>query len=415
MRWLVSFLILVVLAVGLALAGRYDPGYAVLVYPPWRAEISFIAFILLLVAIVAGAYLLTRLAITTLNLPRIVREQRAQRDALQRDAAFTDGLRAYLEGRHQDAEQALGNWHGESARLGLARVLAAHSAEEIRALPRRDQHLADAKQYDAEFAAHLAAAEMRLNTRDVAGALAAITAAKGIAPQHTALLRLELTARQQAGQWDEVQKLLEQLMRANAIEPAHANQLRRAAHAEMLKRASGDDRALLDYWKKLPDRFKTDPLLARAAAHAFVKCGGFDTALDILEGALKLQWHEDLVILYGSIRGSSPTRQIEQAEKWLHALPRDAYLLLTLAELCSAQALWGKAQNYLEASLALEPTAEAHVRMAEIREKNGQTAEACKQYQKALALCQLKHGGESEASKAKSPFIIKGLSGRLIE
>ena len=392
MRWLISFLILVVLAVGLALAGRYDPGYAVLVYPPWRVEISFIAFTLLLVGVVAGAYLLTRLAVTTLNLPRIVREQRAHREAERRDANFIDGLRAWLEGRYQDAEQALGNWQGESARLGLTRVLAARAADEIRALPRRDLHLSEATQHGAELAAHLAEVEMRLNTKDIVGALAAVAAAKLIAPQHTALLRLELTARQHAGQWDEVQKLIEQLTRTNALEPSHANQLRRAAHAEMLKRSSGDDRALLDYWKKLPDKFKTDPLLARAAAHAFIDCGGFDTALDILEAALKHEWHEELVILYGRVRGTNSTRQIEQAEKWLRTLPRDAHLLLALAELCSAQALWGKAQNYLEASLALEPTAEAHVRMAEIREKTGQMGEACQHYQKALALCRLEHG-----------------------
>ena len=389
MRWLISFLILVLLAVGLALAGRYDPGYAVLVYPPWRIEVSFIAFVLLLAGIVAGAYWLTRLAITTLNLPRIVREQRAQREAQRRDMDFIEGLRAWLEGRYQDAEQALGHWQGESSRLGLARVLAARAAEEIRARPRRDQHLNDATQHGAELAAHLAEVEMRLHTQDIAGTLAAIAQAKTLAPQHTALLRLELDARQQAGQWDEVQKLTEQLTRANALEPVHAHQLRRAAHAEMLKRSSNDDRALLDYWKKLPDKFKVDPLLARAAAQAFISSGGFDTALDILEAALKHEWHEELVKLYGSVRGSSPTRQIEQAEKWLHTLPRDAHLLLALAELCSAQALWGKAQNYLEASLALGPTADGHIRMAEIREKTGQVGEACQHYQKALALCRL--------------------------
>ena len=394
MRWLISFLILVVLAVGLAIAGRYDPGYVVLVYPPWRIEISFIAFVFLLVGIVLGAYFLTRLSITTLNLPRIVREQRARRDAEQRDAHFIDGVRAYLEGRYQDAEQALGNWQGEPSRLGLARVLAARAAAEIRAWPRRDAHLAEAAQQGAEFAAHLATVKMRLDAHDVAGALAAVAAAKGLAPQHTALLRLELTARQQAGQWEEVQKLIEQLSRANAIDPARANPLRRAAHAEMLKRTGGDDRALLEYWKKLPDKYRTDPLLARAAAQAFINSGGYDTALDILEAALAQEWHEDMIRLYGRIRGTNPTRQIEQAEKWLPARPRDAHLLLALAELCRVQGLWGKAQNYLEASLALEPTAEAHVRMAEIKVNNGQTEEACQQYQKALALCQLEHAAQ---------------------
>lgn len=389
MRWLISFLVLVVLAVGLAIAGRYDPGYAVLVYPPWRIEISFIAFILVMVAIVSGAYWITRLAITTLNLPRIVREQRALRESERRDADFMAGLRAWLEGRHQDAEQALGTWQGEPARLGLARVLAARAAEEIRARPRRDLHLSEAALNEAELAARLAEAEMHLNARDISSALAAITAAKNLAPQHTALLRLELSARQQAGQWDEVQKITEQLSRANALEPGPMHQLRRAAHVEMLKRSSTEDRALLDYWKKLPDKFKTDPLVARAAANAFVQCGGLDTALDILEAALRYEWHEELVILYGNIRGTSATRQIEQAEKWLHALPRDANLLLALAKLCSAQALWGKAQNYLEASLALAPSADAHVRMAELRASAGQVADACAHYQKALALCRL--------------------------
>lgn len=387
MRWLISILILIVLAVGLALAGRYDPGYAVLVYPPWRIEVSFIAFVMLLAGFVVGAYLLTRLAVTTLKLPQIVREQRAQREAERRDASFAGGLRAYVEGRYQDAEQALGNWQGEPARLGLARVLAARAAQEIRALPKRDIHLAVATEQGAELAARLTEADIRMNARDAVGALAAIAAGKIHAPQHTALLRLELAARQQAGQWEEVLKLIEQLTRANALDPAYANPLRRAAHAEMLKRCAGNDRALLEYWKKLPDAFKTDTLIARAAARAFIANGGFDTALDILEAALKNEWHEELVTLYGHTRGSSPTRQIEQAEKWLHTKPRDAHLLLALAELCSAQALWGKAQSYLEASLAVAPSAEAHMRMAELREKTGQLGEACQQYQKALALC----------------------------
>ena len=85
--------------------------------------------------------------------------------------------------------------------------------------------------------------------------------------------------------------------------------------------------------------------------------------------------------------GSSPTRQIEQAEKWLHAQPRDAQLLLTLAQLCSVQQLWGKAQSYLEASLAIAASAEGHIRMAELKTQSGQPGEACRHYQKALALC----------------------------
>ncbi|MCA1979852.1 MAG: heme biosynthesis protein HemY, partial [Thiobacillus sp.] len=251
----------------------------------------------------------------------------------------------------------------------------------------RERHLRAAAELGAELAAQLVEAEACLEARDAAGALVAIQAAKAIAPQHTALLRLELKARQLTGQWDEVEKLLDQLARGNALEPALAAQLRRAAYAENLKRRAGDDRALLEYWKKLPAEYKADALVAGAAARAFQQRGGHDTALDVLEAALDKQWDDALVALYGEIPGSSPTRQIEQAEKWLHARPRDAGLLLALAQLCSAQQLWGKAQSYLEASIAIAPSAEAHVRMAELKTHSGQPGEACQHYQKALALC----------------------------
>src|SRR5512139_261924 len=113
MRWLISLLIVSVLAIALAMAGRYDPGYVVLVYPPWRMEISFISFVLMLVAVL------------TLNLPSIVRAQRERRAAKRRDENFVGGLRAYAEYRYQDAEASLGQWQGDEPRVGLARVLAA--------------------------------------------------------------------------------------------------------------------------------------------------------------------------------------------------------------------------------------------------------------------------------------------------
>jgi HemY protein len=387
MRWLISILILVVLAVALAMAGRYDPGYVVLVYPPWRMEISFISFVLIVVGLVVGGVMLLRLAALTLNLPTIVREQRERRAARKRDENFVGGLKAYSEYRFQDAEQSLGQWQGDNARVGLARVLAARAAQEMRAVAQRERHVQEASEHGAELAAQLFEADAHLGIKDAAAALVAINRAKEIAPQHTGLLRLELKTRQMLGQWDEVERLLDVLSRSNALESGVAAQMRRMAYAENLKRRAEDDRGLLEYWKKVPADFKHDPLVARAAARAFIQRGGHDTALDVLEAALNREWNEDLVAQYGELRGSSPTRQIEQAEKWLHAHPRDAQLLLALAQLCSVQQLWGKAQSYLEASLAISASSEGHIQMAELKTQSGQPGEACQHYQKALALC----------------------------
>src|SRR5512143_3435796 len=155
MRWLISLLIVSVLAIALAMAGRYDPGYVVLVYPPWRMEISFISFVLMLVALVVSGVVLLRLAVLTLNLPSIVRAQRERRAARRRDENFVGGLRAYAEYRYQDAEASLGQWQGDEPRLGLARVLAARAAQEMRALPQRERHVQEAVEHGAELAARL--------------------------------------------------------------------------------------------------------------------------------------------------------------------------------------------------------------------------------------------------------------------
>lgn len=387
MRWLVSLVVLAMIAVGLALAGRYDPGYVVLVYPPWRAELSFVSFLMLLGLLITGAYLLTRLAILTLNLPEAVKARNQKREAEKQNALFTDALAAYLEGRYQEAEKLASRIQSDATRVQLGRVLAGRSAGEIRAYSRRDAYLAEARESDSPLAALFADAESRLAERDATGALSAIEAGKLIAPAHTALLRLELKARQMLGQWDEVLKLSELLSKANALEPAVIEHIQRAAHHGNIKRRADDDKGLLEYWKKLPESFKSDPANALEAANAFASLGGRDTAVEILETSLNANWNETLAARFGQIVGKSPLKQIERAEKWLAERPRDGALLMSLADLCAHEKLWGKAQSYAEASLAVSPNVDAHLALAAFKEQSGQMTEACGHLKQALQLC----------------------------
>lgn len=387
LRWLISLIIVAVIAVALALAGRYDPGYVVLVYPPWRAELSFISFILLLALLMGGAYMLTRLAVATLNLPRTVRERKARKEAERQNAGFTDALAAYLEGRFQEAEKLSAKFTAEPRREMLARVLAARSAHESRAHGRRDAYLAEAKDNDRPLAALYAEAEAKLEERDLPGALTAIEAGKLLMPTHTALARLELKTRQQLGQWDEVLKLAEQLAKANALDPTALLLTRRAAHLGNIKRRMHDGKSLAEYWKRMPDSEKAHPAVALEAARAFAAAGDADGAVSILEEALDKSWDETLAAHYGHFIGNKPLSQIEQAEKWLLAHPHDGALLMSLADLCAHERLWGKAQSYAEASIAVAPNIDGHLALAAFKEQSGQPGEACEHVKKALALC----------------------------
>lgn len=387
MRWLISLTLAAVLAVALALASRYDPGYVVLVYPPWRAELSFVSFVLLFALLIAGAYALTRLAIATLNLPATVRERQARKETERQNENFTEALAAYLEGRFQEAERNAAKLTGESRREMLARVLAARAAHESRAHARRDAYLAEAKGSATPLAALYAEAELKLETRDFPGALSAIEAGKVLVPAHTALLRLELKVRQKLGQWDEVLRLADQLRKSNALDALTLDLTRRAAHLGNIKRRTHDYKGLQEYWKKLPNGEKTHPDVALEAASTFARSGDADSAAAILEEALNKTWHEKLAAHYGRFIGKNPLGQIERAEKWLVSHPRDGALLMSLADLCAHEKLWGKAQSYAEASIAVAPNVDGHLALAAFKEQAGQHGEACAHLKKALELC----------------------------
>ena len=68
----------------------------------------------------------------------------------------------------------------------------------------------------------------------------------------------------------------------------------------------------------------------------------------------------------GDIMGGDVRGRTAKAEKWLKRHPEDAQLLMTLGRLCREQQLWGKAESYLEAALAVEPGRAPHLELARL-------------------------------------------------
>ena len=98
MRAALWLLALFALAVAFTLAARLDQGYVIIVYPPWRMELSFMLALLLLAGLMALVYAVLRLADIALNLSGDVRAWRQKRRKSRADMALLDALRAYLDG-----------------------------------------------------------------------------------------------------------------------------------------------------------------------------------------------------------------------------------------------------------------------------------------------------------------------------
>lgn len=386
MRILFWILAICGLAVALTLAAKHNAGYALLVYPPYRLELSLNLLITLLLAALAAGYGLMRLVFHTLSLPSYVRAFRQERQRERSRGALLDALLAFHEGRYGKAEKlaATALEHPDFSAVGA--LLAARAAHQMKAHDRRDGYLLQAERLAPDQAAArlMTEAELLLDQRRHQEALAVLKRLRSVA-KLTGAVRLELKAQQQAKNWGKVLELVGKLEKKEAITPTYANQLKINAHQENLKNQMPDLATLKEYWRKVPAADRTDSKIALAGARQFLAFHECPTAMEIVTESLEKHWDSNLVQLYAECQGDV-LKQIERAENWIDRHPQDAALLLTLGLLCTQRELWGKAQSYLEASLSIERRAETHLALAQLLEKMGREEPAREQYRLGLTL-----------------------------
>ncbi len=389
MKFFIWTVVIFALAVALAVTLGHDNGYVLLVYSPYRIELSVKSAVLLILGGFAIAYALIRLLLHTLRLPAQVREYRARRSSEQARNNFLEGLQMFFEGRYGKAEKAAAAAMEMGESPGLNALVAARSAHELKVYDKRDAYLNEAeRRAPEEKAARLMTqAELLLDQHLDQDALAVLNALnESGSKKHVATLRLELEAQQRAKNWEQVLNLVAQLEKRGFFDAGQAQQLRLYATQENIKRQANDIAALQECWRKIPATDKKLSGIAATAARCFISLGGCRIAQEIIEQSLDAQWDSDLICLYSECLGLDTLKQIERAETRLFDHPNDACLLLTLGKLCAHQGLWGKAQSYLEASIGVEPTITAHRELAKLHEKNGQSEAADVHYRKSLDL-----------------------------
>jgi len=85
-------------------------------------------------------------------------------------------------------------------------------------------------------------------------------------------------------------------------------------------------------------------------------------------------------------RSAEARARVERGERWLLERSTDAQLLATLGRLCAQVELWGKARNFLEASLSFEESRSAHLELARLAERLGPAADAQQHYRRAAEI-----------------------------
>jgi HemY protein len=390
MKGLIWVLIIAALAAALSIAMRGNGGYALFVLHPWRAEISLNFLAVLVVVAFALAYFLVRAVWHTLRLPSQVRAFRRRRRAEAGHAATLGAVQALFEGRFVRAEKLASKAIELGAAPGLAGLLGARAAQRLRDFGRRDQWLERSRQGDGEWhvAQLMTQAELLLDERRFDEARSVLQELRAGGPKHTAALFLMLRAEQGMSNWEEVLRIAGTLEKHDAMPPEALDSVRVSAHIALLTRTPLDREGLVRQWESTPRADRLRPRIAATAARAFMRLGDCRKAHRIIEDALDRGWDGALALLYGECVDGDALDRLERAEKWLRDHPGEAELLLTLGRLCVQRELWGKAQSYLEASLATRPTQAAHIALAKLYEGIGRPAEAARHFRASADLAQ---------------------------
>ena len=375
-------------AVALSLVFGSNDGYILLVQPPYRIEFSLNMLVILLVIGFASLHGILRLIQYTLHLPENVRRFKQAQRQKEAHTALIEGLHSLVEGRYGKAETAAARALALGEDAGLSALVAARAAHRMKHHAQRDFYLAEAERLapEAAIARLLTQTELLLDGRQYALALQPLQALEKIEPHYAPALRLLLKVHQRLGNWEQVLQVLARLEKQNAIEPVHYRQVQYHAHQQLLERHTGNREDLLAYWKKIPEADRLQTQMARLGAKKLIEAGEGDTAARIIEMSLTKQWDSALAARYGDCRAHDVLKQLQQAEAWLPQHRNDAGLLLSLGNLCIRQELWGKAENFLEASLSVSPSTAAHLALARLLERKGSQEAAYAHYRQSLEL-----------------------------
>ena len=396
MRFLLLVILLVLLVgAGLGTLINVDPGYVLLAWGDTSIEMSLWVLLFSIVLLFVTMSLCLRFIIA-LNLPFRVLGSWQQTSRIKRMQLQTrQGLLALADGQNVRAEKKLAD-------------LAPTSSQPIVVLPAlakalgRQGKIAAAKVVldklvmdfpGAQQLAYLELAEICLYQGDDEAALQPLQSLHKLNPQHAEANQLLLDLLQRRQMWPQLISLLLVVGSYNQLSEDQLAQQQQLAYGRAFsasRRLDGSAaQSSLDelqaLWKKAPESITNHgpSIINYTKAMARIEGDSAAHTQKFIEQMLKRLWLEELVLEYAHLPLTDLQQSLSKAEAWQDSAKDSAALQLTLGRLCRRLELWGKAQDYLQASITLQASKEAHAEMARLQHKMGHIDVAIEHYRLA--------------------------------
>lgn len=393
-RLYIAILIALSVAAAVVAGIQYDPGYILVAFGGYTLETSFwvgAALLILLLALVFAALQLLRRSIGAgAAVGKLLSSRRHRRSQRQ----TSRGMIAYVEGNWSRAQKLLSAGAEDTDVPLINYLMAARASHALgdQQQVRRYLGRAERSTSGASIAVDLTQAELYLQSGKLEECLATLTRARSSAQKNPTVLKLLKDVYIGLRDWEQLQALLPELAKNKLIDDDERARLAlRCAMGQLenlRERMRGEQLCaqLKQWWQQLPKELSRHSAVVASYARELLRCGEQQAAERVLRAQLRLDWHRELVELYGLVEGGDNRKQLLLAESWLKERNNDSTLLLTLGRICLRDQLWGKAREYFEGSYRLERSPEVCAELGRLLSTLGEHEKSNAYFQEGLSL-----------------------------
>lgn len=370
-RILILFIIGVALALGISTIVSHDPGYIRISYSNWLIESNLVVATLAICILFFAVIFLLGLKRKAIHSSKSITSWFG-RSAQSRAIVKTEkGLIALLEGNWDLASKLLAKSANKSHKPLINYLAAAHASNELGQT--KDAELMLKKAYDStsdsDVAVGIAQAQIQFQQAQYEPCLATLVRLHTQQPHHPFILKMLKSVYLKLEDWHKLIELIPALQKDAKLEQTTINSLESRAwnklfiqKADELINRNQQDSAndiLASLWQSVPSSLQFDAKLVETYALQLMRLNCAHACETLVRKVLEKKWDDRLVRVYGMIAAKNTSEQLIHAEQWLKSRPNNANLLLALGRLSLRNGLWGKAQEYFQASNRLHESKES--------------------------------------------------------
>ena len=383
MRFLLLILFALIVGYSAFLVGQIEPGNYVKIYAgSYLIELNLLSFILFVVVAVLALYFTIRLFSMAWKAPKSFTSWRLRRNSKRASNALGAGYLSLIKGDWRSAEKSLTTKSDASSIPYVNYLAAAQAAQEQGRISQRDDYLNAA--FKAAPKERLAIGLIKARLHQTAGqyeqAEATLNDISDLGRKNAQYTAMLMQTYQHTGQWTKANELLATARKQAALPDEVLNLIADQAYSSVLNDAADKNIA----WKALPreQRKRADNILVYASHLA--SNGEAGAAEKLIRVALKSDWSDPLVHLYGTLKNDKPAKLRRIVEGWLMARPESAELNLAAGQFSLQEKNLEKAKEYLQKAIQLGQLPKAYSLLGEAFEAN-ESGRALQLYRSGMA------------------------------